>query len=647
MTTFMGCLRRSWGARAQALCVVALVAGGGGCKGSSGGDNHVFKGGAARTGKVVGQVIDADTGNPIVEAQVLVGGQTVRVRPDGTFEAEAAAGRVAVRVRGDGFLDTAREVPVGPEAFSMPFKLARKEPAQPVGQAGGTLRFREAQLQVPAGAFSDGSSVSLTYLSRIRVASISASPQFVDADSVPRRAVATATLESSAMPSAAVRVRIPVPMDATPDSVRGYLIDDEGKWSTTMTPQTVAGGMAEFSVSGGARFGVALDARHADGSHVGYVVVEGGDSPMMTGDVVASASDIVAISQPLALVDPQGSRIEVAPASRMRVEVPAQPDSAATRAPVAAYAGNATLSSGRMRVVVAAPAGADASAPVRLSVRGQAATFSARGGAFALSTCSGGGGAVDVLEVGEGTVDATFQDKVSSLAAGESATFCPGCSGDQAPSCSAAAADGGAPDAPPTMMTCEPTAPQSCGSGKTCAFRCGSGGAAAPVCAAAGARHEGDACQRDQDCAPGTQCFTSSCGAGVCLAVCKADGDCKGSGHCGSHIQCSGGVTSSYGTCTLPCDPTGAATTGCPAGLACFIGAGEVPDCGCKAATQVGGEGLPCSSAGECRPGLLCVDTGGGRVCRPLCRLDTHVCATGTCTKLVDPDFSTFGACLP
>src|SRR5206468_6713693 len=129
------------------------------------------------------------------------------------------AGRVRVRVSGEGFLDSARDVAAGQESFSMPFKMAHRAAAQPVGRAGGSLSFGQAQVQVPAGAFSDGATVSLTYLARSWVASVMASPQFVDDDDVPRRVVAGAALESSDPAAAPVRVRIPVPADAPADAV--------------------------------------------------------------------------------------------------------------------------------------------------------------------------------------------------------------------------------------------------------------------------------------------------------------------------------------------------------------------------------------------------------------------------------------------
>jgi hypothetical protein len=167
------------------------------------------------------------------------------------------------------------------------------------------------------------------------------------------------------------------------------------------------------------------------------------------------------------------------------------------------------------------------------------------------------------------------------------------------------------------------------------------------MCIMAGKRRPGETCQQDPDCEPGTQCFPASCGVSVCLRFCSSDGDCAASGHCNAAIAC-GATRTTYSTCALACDPTGTATDGCPPGLNCLLFTGEIPDCACRTAGQVGGDGDPCTSAEVCQPGLFCVTHGGERRCRPLCPLDGGGCpAGGTCTRLLDPDFSRFGACLP
>jgi hypothetical protein len=411
-----------------------------GCGGTSQspGAARVFTGTAARTGRVSGVVVDDETGAPIAGAEVSVDGQAVRARNDGTFDVDAPAGRVRVTVKGDGFLEGLREVAVGDLSLSLPFKLARRAAAVPVGATGGSIPAREAVLTVPPGAFADGTMVSLTYLDRLRVAVTASSPQFLDTDQTPRRVVATVNLDSSTPPSMPVRVRVPVPADATSDSVRGHTVGASGEWAMPITPLSVGGGFAEFSLNGSTRFGVSIDARKAGGRVVGYLVAEPADSGMRAGDII-TASDMTTASRAVAIVDPQGSRIELGPASRARVEVPAG-EMPAPASRVAPFAGAAVLSQGQARVVV--PKGNDP-ASIKLTISTPLAKAEVRGTAFALSTCGAGLGEVDVLEVVEGTVDATFGNQTSAVTSGQTATFCARCAAGAAPLCSAGSSDAG------------------------------------------------------------------------------------------------------------------------------------------------------------------------------------------------------------
>jgi hypothetical protein len=89
-------------------------------------------------------------------------------------------------------------------------------------------------------------------------------------------------------------------------------------------PLSVSGGFAEFPPDGEHPLRAwAIDTRKADGKNVGYLVTESGDAAMSAGQVLAGGSEVMTASRAAALVDPQGSRIEVAPASRARTEVPA------------------------------------------------------------------------------------------------------------------------------------------------------------------------------------------------------------------------------------------------------------------------------------------------------------------------------------
>ena len=211
-------------------------------------------------------------------------------------------------------------------------------------------------------------------------------------------------------------------------------------------------------------------------------------------------------------------------------------------------------------------------------------------------------------------------------------------------------ADGGT-EAGTTFPGCDP-ATLSCGTGMTCAVNCA---AMQGQCVAAGATPGGGACARNADCAPGTQCFNyagPSCAVGVCLKYCKTDNDCASMGTgslCQGKVPCAGDggtVLTSYHTCTFGCDPRGAATTGCPTGLHCFlVDTMDQVDCACTEATRTRTEGAACTRGVECAPGLIC-DKSTAK-CQKICRIGagTTDCGTGqSCTALTNDTL--YGVCL-
>jgi hypothetical protein len=212
---------------------------------------------------------------------------------------------------------------------------------------------------------------------------------------------------------------------------------------------------------------------------------------------------------------------------------------------------------------------------------------------------------------------------------------------------------GDRPDArlPDTGPPCEPTAPTTtCTGNQTCAVVC-SGATPLTTCTMSGPKMPGELCTRTEECVPGSQCFSMTCGMGPqipksCLKFCKTDADCGG-GRCRTDVPCGTGSTG-HRLCTIACDPTGAATGGCAAGLNCFLYSGEVPDCDCRGTTRTGMVGSSCQDSSTCGPGLVCVDRQGARTCRPLCRLVDRMCPAGmVCGMLENPTFSTYGECSP
>lgn len=209
--------------------------------------------------------------------------------------------------------------------------------------------------------------------------------------------------------------------------------------------------------------------------------------------------------------------------------------------------------------------------------------------------------------------------------------------------------DAAAQDDAGNLLACAPGPPHDCAEGATCALACGGTGIAT-TCVAAGARQPGEPCDTETDCASGAQCLATSCGPNAvvktCLRFCRDHGDCV-AGRCHTSIPC-GDRDTGYRACSVPCDPTGAATQGCAPGFRCFVYDGETTDCDCVGDGRIGGDGAACSDGGDCLPGHLCVVGAGAGTCRALCTLAAPRCAPGSaCTELVNPAYRIYGACLP
>lgn len=214
--------------------------------------------------------------------------------------------------------------------------------------------------------------------------------------------------------------------------------------------------------------------------------------------------------------------------------------------------------------------------------------------------------------------------------------------------------DAGAGDARATdaAVPCDPVSATACGPGMSCGLGCGAGGMMPEtMCRMAGATPTGSACTARGECLPGAECLTESCGVSSCQALCHGDADCAAvtGSRCLSTVISCGAASTGVRLCSQPCDPRGAATTGCAAGLGCFIFENEITSCDCAGPMRVKNDGESCAMSGECMPGLLCVNMAPSTVCRPVCRLgSTTDCAAGrVCEPLTQPVFTTWGACVP
>jgi hypothetical protein len=198
-------------------------------------------------------------------------------------------------------------------------------------------------------------------------------------------------------------------------------------------------------------------------------------------------------------------------------------------------------------------------------------------------------------------------------------------------------------------LSCNPYAPASaCGTAGTCGLLCATGEPAVGMCYAAGAGMPGAACVSNNDCSPGSQCFTFSavgCSVMTCLRFCNNDDSACGEqgAYCNVPIPC-GTTTPSFLACARPCDPTGSGTKNCAPGLACFVYADETTDCACAG---LGTEGTSCTQNqgcnGEagcagCGAGLSCVVPTGATsgACRPICSLAAPACPSSTTCHAFD-----------
>ncbi len=427
-----------------------------GCGGDSKKSLKKWESEITQMGLITGLVTDAETGQPIGDVDIDVGGgKRVRTNVDGQFETVAPAGRTRVKVESQDHLKGGREIAVGGDRVELSFKLLRKGESKKVGRMGGTVNNKQAQVEIPMGAFrSDDATVSVTFTPRQRVSSVPVQPQYIDDSGTPRRVVAAVTVQSSEPPMLASRARVPVSADATVATTQIVELSEDGEILQSIVAESVSGGMATFPIKNDGLYGVVIDASRADSAKVGYLVLDEGDSGMSDGQVLTDA-EVTPSRRTTTLVDPQGATVEIAPASRVRLEVPVQKPVTMGTDEMAPYAGKVSLKEGLARVVIPKLKEGKTPKGVRFALQAGSISAQATGTAYSLKTCGGGGGTIYTLEVLEGTVKVVGGGPVpQSVVAKKSVTFCVGCSSATIPACMAVA-DGGMslPPPPPPVRT--------------------------------------------------------------------------------------------------------------------------------------------------------------------------------------------------
>ena len=400
----------------------------------------------ARMVTVRGLVTDGETGSGVAGAEItLPDGERAVTGADGHFQLSTSPGRKRVEVKSSEHLRFTYELVAGEVEFDSSIKVARRGPSQLVGLTGGTLMTEEALIEVPAGAYPDGSSVSVTSLKRNRVAAVPAPAQFVDDKGVPRRVVGVVAMEGSSNPLVPLRVRTPVAPDATMDTVQLHRIDAQGEWTDPKRPESIVAGMATFAVSDDGQYGVTMDAARSDAKRIGYVVTDSGDSSVAAGSVLSGGTQVAAGKRVVSVVDPRGATIEVAPNSLVTLDDPAGADGAGTgdgtsgpEGMAAPFAGRVRAQVGEGRVVVRRrAAAAQANDTYKLTVDLPSVDLAVKGTAFTYKSCPHGEGTLDTVGVVEGDVDAFFDGETDGIGAGQSRTFCETCSEDSMPVCGA------------------------------------------------------------------------------------------------------------------------------------------------------------------------------------------------------------------
>ncbi len=165
-----------------------------------------------------------------------------------------------------------------------------------------------------------------------------------------------------------------------------------------------------------------------------------------------------------------------------------------------------------------------------------------------------------------------------------------------------------------------------CGQGEGCYYLGGGN-----ECAPAGGRSEGQPCDRDDECEPGTSCLDLTDDARFCLRFCEErDDDCYspvGRSRCALHAS-----DNVDRWCSLGCDPLSDESEGCPAGYGCVV----------LFSDQDGRWATHCLRSGERQNGQTCGvhrDAGGNEVDDGKCARGLF-CYAGTCAEYCTIDSS-------
>jgi hypothetical protein len=411
----------------------------------------------AHDGVLEGRLQDQDTGAAIAGASVSIGqgvsAQRVTTGADGTFKATTAAGRVRVAVESGTHVGLTRDVAVGEAHVQHSLGVVQRGETRKVGSAGDSVAAGEGRVEITAGTF-DAADVTSTYFGKNRVAALSGSPQFVDmgggptapnpayeGNLVPNRILAALDFAASVPFVRQVQLRLPVQAGIPVDAITVYRSDTEGRWVASGVVATVADGHADFAIGASGAWAVGVDARKAESTQAGYLVLDRGDSTSWkSGDALVTGM-VGSELRSMVVADPWGSLLTVERGGRVMLQPPAPATPGGTEAP---YAGRLAVMAGTVEVVTPRLAGVAEHA--RISVVTPAGTFTAIAAAFDVSVCESAGKPVVRVEVAEGSVSRVAESGSASapIEQGHAAVFCAGCGEGAPPVCTPSVADAGA-----------------------------------------------------------------------------------------------------------------------------------------------------------------------------------------------------------
>jgi hypothetical protein len=202
-------------------------------------------------------VVDYLTNAPIEGAGVTIDGGQLTTDASGHVSVTAKTGRQEVTVSAPGYLEWQHDLPVvGGESGFRAYLAPRAEAQDVDASAGSTITAGEVTIDFPAGAFSEDTEVSATWIEE-QSNVMPDSPLFTDEKGQVHEIFGVLHLQAGSEPEAQLNesatIRVPVPRDGYTGEYRQYSIGPDGEWQYPESPTEGSDGYAHFQV--GSLFG--------------------------------------------------------------------------------------------------------------------------------------------------------------------------------------------------------------------------------------------------------------------------------------------------------------------------------------------------------------------------------------------------------